>query len=342
MSATWFRCDPSKLIGALSGMLPEHGYVYTMILMRIYEVGGPIDDDEYVLSRRTGYAVKKVADAIQWLLQRDKIQRLGTGLLDSRTTHEELSYREKLIKDAKNAGNSSVKRRIKVSFKKTQQNQQNKSTPVERPLNDMPTFVERPLVEEEVDIEIASAISIAQPQKRARIKTQISPDAQPTSSDCASSSEAGLGEDQFRTEWRKFRDHHRAKGNLMADWSAAWRTWLGNIAQFQPKSIGGKNGKLSVQDASRDLADRAARGLVDFGVLPPPYLPPGRSISQGRDSLVMLPEGGCGRSGDLRGGGGIGPVLLPGTDSLSGDGPQDGHSGQEPMVANGGRSQSSV
>lgn len=24
-------------------------------------------------------------------------------------------------------------------------------------------------------------------------------------------------------------DHHRAKGNLMADWNAAWRTWMRNV-----------------------------------------------------------------------------------------------------------------
>ena len=154
MSATWFRCDPSKLIGALSGMAPEHGYVYTMILMRIYEVGGPIDDDEHVLARRTGYAVKKVAEAIQWLVQRDKIQRLENGLLDSRTTHEELAYREKLIKDAQNAGNVSGKKRLKVSFKKGKQNQQIEPTTVELTLNSRSTCVERPSTEEEVDREL--------------------------------------------------------------------------------------------------------------------------------------------------------------------------------------------
>jgi hypothetical protein len=154
MSATWFRCDPSKLIGALSGMAPDHGYVYTMVLLRIYEVGGPVDDDEHVLARRTGHTVKKVSEAIQWLVARDKIQRLENGLLDSRTTHEELAYREKLIKDAQNAGNSSVKKRASVSFKKDKQNQQIDPTPVERPLNGAPAVVERPSTDIEVDIEI--------------------------------------------------------------------------------------------------------------------------------------------------------------------------------------------
>ena len=29
-------------------------------------------------------------------------------------------------------------------------------------------------------------------------------------------------------ELRKFRDYHAAKGSVMADWQAAWRTWVGN------------------------------------------------------------------------------------------------------------------
>lgn len=174
MSATWFRCDPSRLIGALSGMAPEHGYVYTMILLRIYEVGGPVDDDEHVLARRTGYATKKVAEAIQWLIARDKIQRLENGFLDSRTTHEELAYREKLIKDAQNAGNSSGKKRAKVSFKKTKQNQQIVSTPVERPLNERPTIVERPSTDIEVDIEKKDRDLTVSCPKRVRTKQAYS------------------------------------------------------------------------------------------------------------------------------------------------------------------------
>jgi len=87
----WFRCEPSRLLGALSGMEPDCGYLYTILLMRIYEVGGPIDDDENVLARRTGFSSRRVAAALSWLIERDKIQRLENGLLDSRTTHEELA-----------------------------------------------------------------------------------------------------------------------------------------------------------------------------------------------------------------------------------------------------------
>jgi uncharacterized protein YdaU (DUF1376 family) len=156
MSGTWFRCDSSKLLGAIAGMESDCGYLYTVILLRIYEVGGPISDDERTLARRTGLSPKKVAAALAWLIKYGKIDSLERGLLDSVTTHEEIAYREKLIKDAKKAGNTSVKKRAGVLFKKHKQNQQNGATPVERPLNAGLTPVERPSTDIELELDVDS------------------------------------------------------------------------------------------------------------------------------------------------------------------------------------------
>jgi hypothetical protein len=94
-----------------------------------------------------------------------------------------------------------------------------------------------------------SVISTASPPKvrRAKIRSQIAEDAQPTASDTAAAEEAGLNSAAFREQWAKFRNYHRAKGSLMADWQAAWRTWVGNIAEFQRQPRAGppsyQNGK---------------------------------------------------------------------------------------------------
>ena len=34
----------------------------------------------------------------------------------------------------------------------------------------------------------------------------------------------------------KFMDYHQSKGSVMADWQAAWRTWVGNAIRFSAKS----------------------------------------------------------------------------------------------------------
>jgi uncharacterized protein YdaU (DUF1376 family) len=156
---TWFRCDPGKLLGALGGMKPDVGYLYTIILMRIYEVGGPISDDEAMLSRRTGLTAKRITAGLAWLIQHGKVERLQNGRLDSVTTHEELSFREKTIKHAEIAGKASSKRRQTFNAEKHQSLQQNEATGVQRGFNEGATQAQRAstrarVLDKEVDIEL--------------------------------------------------------------------------------------------------------------------------------------------------------------------------------------------
>lgn len=111
------------------------------------------------------------------------------------------------------------------------------------------------------------AHSLPQPQKakRAKARTPIDPQAEPTADDRDAAMSAGLTESMFRSEWRKYRDHHLAKGSLMADWAAAWRTWVGNIAQFQPVRSTPDESK-SVHAAAKRLHER----LLDLGDAPKP------------------------------------------------------------------------
>lgn len=55
--------------------------------------------------------------------------------------------------------------------------------------------------------------------------------------------------------FEEFRDYHVGKGNQMADWAAAWRTWVRNQIKFKR---GGSNGKTE----SSDLARASFSGLA--------------------------------------------------------------------------------
>jgi hypothetical protein len=136
-------------------MEPDCGYLYTVILMRIYEVGGPIADDEQVLSRRTGLPSRKLAAALAWLINHGKVQRLESGLLDSSTTHAEIEARARLIYSTFKAGKASAKRRLEIGSQKGQQKQQNASTSVEHSLNVGATSAQR--VSTDIDIEVDRA-----------------------------------------------------------------------------------------------------------------------------------------------------------------------------------------
>lgn len=64
---------------------------------------------------------------------------------------------------------------------------------------------------------------------RAKARSAIDPEWQP---DAAGLKFAADRRVNANAEVPKFRDYHAAKGNLMADWAAAWRTWCGNAQAF--------------------------------------------------------------------------------------------------------------
>ena len=45
----------------------------------------------------------------------------------------------------------------------------------------------------------------------------------------------GCNGDRVETVFAQFCDYHRAKGNTMLDWSAAWRTWIRNDKKFSAR-----------------------------------------------------------------------------------------------------------
>jgi uncharacterized protein YdaU (DUF1376 family) len=142
----WFKCRPSSLLGELAGMQPDEGYLYVIVTMRIYEVGGPIADNVKVLARRTGLSERRVAAALSALVEMDKICVAEDGAIDIVETHEILDDREKVLLNAKNGGNASAESRRN----KTQQNQQNALTGVENKA----IVVERKVNHRDLDIDI--------------------------------------------------------------------------------------------------------------------------------------------------------------------------------------------
>ncbi|WP_051657161.1 hypothetical protein [Acidiphilium angustum] len=95
--------------------------------------------------------------------------------------------------------------------------------------------------------------------KKAKPRSQIPTGWQPTDSDHAYA-EARVPDIPRLVE--QFRNYHAAKGSLMADWSAAWRTWVGNEVRFAPKSHGSRNGWAVL--AEQAINDRLKMDLEEF------------------------------------------------------------------------------
>ena len=90
----------------------------------------------------------------------------------------------------------------------------------------------------------------AQPRRASR-RTQIDPDFYPNDANLQQFNKTGLN---LGDEIGKFLNHHQAKGSLMADWQAAWRTWVAKAAEFQKSK---PTGETPYQRSKRELFERA-------------------------------------------------------------------------------------
>lgn len=78
----WFPCYPSKLLGALSGMKPDEGYLYWIVCLRIYETGHACRDTIDALVRRSGMNKRRVNIVLESLLAAGKLVRQDNGIMN--------------------------------------------------------------------------------------------------------------------------------------------------------------------------------------------------------------------------------------------------------------------
>ena len=65
--------------------------------------------------------------------------------------------------------------------------------------------------------------------QRKKARTQLRADAQPSTD---AQTFAAANQCAVSDEWPKFRDYHIARASVMADWEAAWRTWVRNSRRY--------------------------------------------------------------------------------------------------------------
>ena len=114
-------------------------------------------------------------------------------------------------------------------------------------------------------VSLAKARSVARKGKR----TAISAEAQPTDVDRAHVAKLGWSNGFAREQWTKFVDYHLSRGSMMKDWSAAWRTWCGNVPNFQRPAVGAatapRNAAIAATEKilrEMDERDRQANNLA--------------------------------------------------------------------------------
>jgi hypothetical protein len=116
----WFPCYASKLLGALAGMKAPEGYVYTVVLLRIYESGGECRDTLEALAIRTRLNKRVVSQALDSLFRAGRLGRAGAGITNPVATSV-ITDANALREKRKHASAGAASSR----WEKAKQNQQN-------------------------------------------------------------------------------------------------------------------------------------------------------------------------------------------------------------------------
>jgi uncharacterized protein YdaU (DUF1376 family) len=298
------KFSPRDFVGDTQHLSCEERGAY-IALINYYWINGGLPDDDDRLARIVGL------DAMRWQCVRNAMLCLFRPGWRHKRIDEELSKaNEKSQKAASSANN-----RWKDKQKPDNANAKRKHMPTQSEGNANKT----------TDIELASASSKRTP--RSILLECLSSETAEGVIAHRKAKGAPLTELASRELVKGFNstgDPEDAARTMVArGWQGFKKSW------YDKDRSDGRSGKLSVQEAARNLA---ASGIT-FGPVPPPYMPGRSSDTSSSDPTRMLSEGGRGGSTDLRGGSGFNPRQLPAGSGLPSDGPEIGIAGEEQVAA---------
>jgi hypothetical protein len=90
---------------------------------------------------------------------------------------------------------------------------------------------------------------------RSKPRTRLDPEFQLIDADRQYARDRGWNDRVIDAQVEKFKNHHIGKGNTMADWRAAWRTWVGNGYDF-------RGGRPGPGGSAPNRADTAIEGMM--------------------------------------------------------------------------------
>lgn len=204
---------------------------YLRLIWMYYDSEKPLKADARLLAFQVGAPEQDVELILQsfFLLQED-------GWHQTRCDQEIADYHAYLEKKA-NAGRASAERR-----------KNNSATGVEQVLSESSTVEQpnhKPLTKNQ-----EPSTNVVAPKRRRQLPDDFYPDATGLNA-------AGQKGVDVAVELQKFRDYHAARGSVMLDWQAAWRTWVGNV-RFTPATVS-KQSALEARNAEvlrRYLAEK--------------------------------------------------------------------------------------
>jgi len=239
----WFRFYPADFMDGVRGLSAQEVGLYTMLLCRMYEESGAIEDHTLRLSTYCGMREKTFTATLDKLVALGKIRRRD-GMLTNDRAEAEIADRSDDLKIASAAG--------KASAKKRQQKQGKASTGVQRAFNHTDT-----------DIDIKERDAYASPKKAPR-KCRISEEAEITEAMMRAADKRGHSQQEAEAQFERFKNDALAKAKTFANWDRAFVTWL-DSPYFKPITTSGEtHGKRDGQahERAQRIAAKFAAGLL--------------------------------------------------------------------------------
>jgi hypothetical protein len=235
----WFPCEQRALLEALGNMGQAEQHIYLIILLRIYDCGGVCRDTIDVLAMRTRHRRKVVQQAIENLFRSGRLVSDGNGGMSNPRADRELA-RMQQVRNSKTTG-------AVLRWKKAKQKQQPDST--DAMLSTVTDTVRK-----------KDNPPVVPPRGRAK---QLPPDFALSTEMVVYANDAGVAD--AASTFSHFCDHHRARGNAMVDWTAAWRTWVRNEVKFsRNRTNGNGNGHAPRPGSKEDTRERTQAALAAF------------------------------------------------------------------------------
>lgn len=101
---------------------------------------------------------------------------------------------------------------------------------------------------------------------RQKVRSRIDEERPPSVADIGYAESKGYPKQWVSEQWERFRDYHIREGSLMADWPAAWRTWVQNAKKFNGVNDHGKTDQANTEHGADLLArTRALLGPAPAG-----------------------------------------------------------------------------
>lgn len=208
----WYKRYPGDFIAGTAMLTDAEKGVYSTIIDLLYDKGGPIEDSPSDLARICGCAsVKRFQSIKERLVKLGKLAVVGDHITNARFEREGARI------------DSGIQDRLSTP-------------PPEKP----PDLLNINGLDDPISQKPEARGQKS--ERRARARHSLPKDFALSPSDLSYATDLGFDNRKISFMFGAFRDHHLSRGNTMADWHAAWRTWCRNEVKFA-KPSGGSQGR---------------------------------------------------------------------------------------------------